>query len=93
MDYSKLTPKIVLSAKPQDKIYKLWDGRGLYLKIMPNGSKYWRLKFRYNGKEQTLSFGCYPEVSLKEARIKCLEARYIIHHGNDPRHKLKENEK
>lgn len=84
MIYSRLTAKIALNAKPEDKIYKIYDGRGLYLKVMPNGSKYWRFKYRIDGKEKTLAFGVFPEVSLKEARIKCLESRYIRRHGGDP---------
>jgi len=57
------------SAKSKDKIYKLSDEKGLLL-VRPNGGKYWQMKYRFDGKEKTLSFGVYPEVSLKEARDK-----------------------
>ena len=55
------------NAKPKEKPYKLAAGRGLYLEIMPNGSKYWRMKYRYNGKEKRLALGVYPEMLPKEA--------------------------
>lgn len=54
------------SAQPKEKIYKLSDEKGLYLQVNPNGSKYWRLKYRFDGKEKKLSFGVYPELSLKD---------------------------
>lgn len=56
------------NAKPKDKPYKMGDSNGLYLFISPTGSKLWRMKYRFHGKERTLSFGPYPEVSLAEAR-------------------------
>ncbi len=62
-----LIDMICKKAKPGLKPCKLSDGNGLYLEIRPNGSKYWRLKYRFAGKEIRLSFGIYPEVSLKEA--------------------------
>jgi len=63
-----LTAKEIQSAKPRDKEYKLFDGGGLYLSITPKGGKWWRLKYRFNNKEQRLSVGVYPAVSLQEAR-------------------------
>ncbi|MGR6034474.1 MAG: tyrosine-type recombinase/integrase [Candidatus Nitrosoglobus sp.] len=81
------------SAKPEDKQYKLFDERGLYLLIHSNGSKYWRMRYRYAGKDKTLSFGVYPEVSLKEARDKRDDAREIIRDGIDPGKKLKRQAK
>lgn len=56
------------SAKVKAKPYKLGDGGGMYLEIMPNGSKYWRLKYRLNGKEKRLALGVYPDVTIAEAR-------------------------
>lgn len=56
------------SAKPKERPYKLADGNGLYLEIMPNGSKYWRLKFQFNKKEKRLALGVYPETTLADAR-------------------------
>ena len=54
------------NAKPKKKSYKLSDGGGLYLEVATSGSKYWRMKYRFNGKENRLSFGTYPQVSLAE---------------------------
>ncbi len=65
-----LTTKTCEAAKPALKPQKLTDGQGLYLEIMPTGSKYWRLKYRFAGKEKRLALGVYPEVSLVEARGK-----------------------
>jgi integrase len=72
------------NAKPKDKAYKLAAGRGLYLNIMPSGSKYWRMKYRFTGKEKLLALGVYPEVSLKEADEKCTEARKLLEQNIDP---------
>lgn len=66
----KLTDKTIKNAKPKDKPYKLADGGGMYLEVMPNGSKLWRIKYRYLGKETRMSLGAYPLVSLAEARDK-----------------------
>lgn len=64
----------VRRAKPAEQPYRLADGKGLYLQVMPNGSRYWRMKYRFGGKEKLASFGVYPEVSLAEARQACLAA-------------------
>ncbi len=58
----KLSDNSCRRAKPKEKAYKLADGLGMYLEIMPNGSKYWRLKYRIDNKEKRISFGVYPEV-------------------------------
>ncbi len=60
------------------------DGGGLYLLVKPNGAKYWRLKYRFLGKEKKLSIGVYPDISLADARLKREEARKIIALGGDP---------
>ena len=60
------------------------DGHGLYLEVMPNGSKYWRLKYRFLGKEKRLALGVYPEVSLGEARDAREKARKLRAGGVDP---------
>ena len=57
-----LTDAAIRNAKPQDKPIRLYDGGGLYLEIAPNGGKYWRLKYRYHGKEKRLSLGIYPRA-------------------------------
>lgn len=75
----------VKSAKPKDKPYKLADGGGLYLEVMPTGSKLWRMKFKQaSGNESRLAFGSYPEVSLVEARAKRAAARAQMASGVDP---------
>lgn len=79
-----LTDTTCKNAKPKDKPYKLADEKGLYLLVNPNGSKYFRLKYRVSGKEKLLSLGVYPETSLKQARDKRNEARGQIANGIDP---------
>lgn len=79
-----LTDIKVKTAKPTDKAYKLTDGGGMYLLVKPNGSKYWRLKYRFVGKEKMLSIGVYPDVSLADARQKREDARKILAAGGDP---------
>jgi len=70
--------------KPSNKAQKFSDEKGLYLEVAPNGSKYWRMKFRFAGKEKRLAIGVYPETSLKEARDKRDEARKMLQTGIDP---------
>lgn len=79
-----LTDKSIKSFKPLDKQYKKSDSNGLYILVHPNGSKYWKLKYRIHGKEKTLSIGVYPEISLLEAREKVFEARKKIKEHIDP---------
>jgi len=80
----KLTNTQIRNAKPKKKIYKLFDGDGLFLKVTPIGSKLWRLKYYFENTEKSLSFGKYPEASLKRAREKKLEARSLLAEGIDP---------
>ncbi|MGO1236899.1 MAG: tyrosine-type recombinase/integrase, partial [Hafnia alvei] len=80
----KLTVRQIDTAKPKEKPYKLSDGRGLYLEVTANGSRYWRLKYRYAGKEKRLAFGVYPEVSLAQAREKREAAKKLLSAGSDP---------
>lgn len=80
-----LTAIQVKNAKPRAKSYKLADGGGLYLEVMPTGSMLWRMKFKQaNGSESRLSFGSYPEVSIVDARQKRTEARAQLASGVDP---------
>jgi len=72
------------NAKPQDKPYRLYDEQGLYLEVQPNGGRYWRLKYRFLGKEKRLALGVYPEVGLQEARRKRDDARAQLAGGQDP---------
>jgi hypothetical protein len=66
------------NAKPKDKAYKLSDGGGMYLEIAPNGSKYWRLKYRILNKEKRLALGVYPEISLQEATE---QSKRLVNHA------------
>lgn len=79
-----LTDIQIRTAPPKQKAYKLSDERGLYLHIMPNGSKYWRFKYRLAKKEKLLALGIYPEISLATARKKRDEARLNLANGIDP---------
>lgn len=79
-----LTDSSIKNAKPADKPFKLFDGSGLYLEVSPKGGKWWRLKYRFAGKEKRISLGTYPETSLKQARDKASSARDTIANGQDP---------
>lgn len=79
-----LTDTAVRKAKPNPKPYKLADERGMYLEVMPNGSKYWRMKYRHSGKEKRLALGVYPDVSLADARDRRDQARKQLANGVDP---------
>ncbi|MGZ0496684.1 tyrosine-type recombinase/integrase [Citrobacter freundii] len=80
-----LTDIKVRSAKPQEKEYTLVDGDGMFLLIHPNGSKYWRFRFRFGGNQHLMAFGVYPETSLADARQKRDESRKLVAAGIDPR--------
>ena len=71
-------------ATTRSKDYKLADAEGLYLLVRPNGSKLWRFKYRYHGKEKLLSFGSYPDVALAAARLRRAEAKVALGQGIDP---------
>lgn len=79
-----LTDSAIKNAKPKATQYKLHDEKGLFAIIRPTGGKLWRFKYRYQGKEQQLSLGTYPEVSLKDARKRLNEARNLLAEGKDP---------
>lgn len=79
-----LTDSEIKNAKAREKNYKLSDGQGLFLTINKKGNKYWRFDFNYGGKRKTMSFGVYPEVSLKEARKKREEARELLSKNINP---------
>lgn len=78
------------AAKPEAKAYKVTDGAGMFLLVHPNGSKYWRFQYRYDGKQKTLALGVYPDVSLAEARKRRDSARELLASGVDPSEKKKE---
>lgn len=72
------------NAKPKARPYKISDGEGLFLVVMPSGSKYWRLRYFFADKEKMLALGVYPDVSLADARDKRTQARKVLAAGNDP---------
>lgn len=74
----------VRNAKPQAKPYKISDSEGMYLFVSPAGSKCWRLKYRFAGREKVLALGIYPDVSLGDARERRAQARKALAAGNDP---------
>jgi hypothetical protein len=63
-----LTALKIRQAKPKEKPYKLFDERGLFLLVNPTGSKLWRFRYKYAGKEKQISFGHYPDISLADAQ-------------------------
>ncbi len=79
-----LTVQRIHEAMPADRPLKLADGGGMYLLIKPDGSRYWRLDYRYGGKRKTLALGVYPEVGLREARRRRQAARAQLKSGQDP---------
>lgn len=79
-----LTDIAIRRAKTRDKPYKIYDELGLFLVISPSGSRLWRMKFRHGGSEKKLSFGAYPQVSLRDARKMRDDARDLIADGKDP---------
>lgn len=79
-----LTDTAVRQAKPGSKPRKLSDEKGVFLLVNTDGRRYWRLKYRFGGKEKLLALRVYPEVSLKEARERRDEARRLLAAGRDP---------
>ncbi len=85
MALNELSPKKIENAKPKDADYKLTDGGSLYLLVKKNGTKAWRMNYRFNGKQATLALGVYPDVPLATARKRRDEARQLLADGRDPR--------
>ena len=79
-----LSDSKIRAAKPRAKLYKIADERGLVMLVMPNGSKLWRFRYRFEGKEQMLSLGVYPDITLADARERREEMRRKLAHGQDP---------
>lgn len=79
-----LTDRQIVSLKPTDRTKKVSDGGGLHLVVTPNGSKLWRLAYRFEGKQKLLSFGSYPIVSLADARERRTQAKKLLASGVDP---------
>jgi hypothetical protein len=91
METMPVTHAEIINAKPREKPYRLFDGRGLYLEIAPSGGRWWRFKYRFKGKEKRLSLGVYPEVSLKGARDRLDEVRRKLAVGIDPAEERRSN--
>lgn len=79
-----LTDLIIRTAKPAQKLYRLYDSAGLYLEVAPSGGKWWRFKYHFHGKEKRLSLGVYPKVGLREARLRRGDALGLLAQGIDP---------
>lgn len=79
-----LTDTAVRNRKPGAKPAKLFDERGLFLLVTPAGGKWWRLRYKFDGKEKLLSLGVYPDVGLKDARTRRDDARKLLADGIDP---------
>lgn len=88
-----LTDVAIKALKPTDKRYKAFDGAGLYIEVMPSGSKVWRIKWRWEGKEQSpFTLGHYPGLGLKEARRKLADFRRDVEAGVHPARKKAEEQ-
>jgi hypothetical protein len=79
-----LTDTAIRQRKASSKPVKLFDERGLFLLVTPLGGKWWRLKYRFEGKEKLLSLGTYPDTPLRSARDKRDATRTLIAQGIDP---------
>ena len=88
---NKLTENSIRKAQILEKQYKIYDGEGMFLLIHPNGSKYWRMKYTFDGKSKLASFGVWPSVSLKEARERRYEAKQKIKIGVNPVEEKRKN--
>lgn len=84
-----LTAAAIKNAKGKAKPYKLTDSDGLCLYVTPNGGRYWRMNYRHFGKQKTLAFGVYPDISLADAREQRDAARKVLAKGDDPAEKAK----
>ncbi len=86
----KLTAEEIILAQPKELTWKLFDGAGLHLEVRPNGAKYWRLAYRFNGKQRRLGLGTFPSVSLGKARIETDKAKELLAVGIDPSQQRKD---
>ena len=89
---SKITEVDIIKATPRENAYKLTVGGALYLLVSPSGGKYWRMKYRFNGKENAFSIGSFPKISLQQAIEARDNAKTLLKEGLDPNFaKQKEN--
>lgn len=82
--HRKITEEDIANAQPKAKPYRLLAGEGLHVLVSPAGGKYWRMKYRMAGRQNTYSMGVFPKVSLKEAIRLRDEAKRLIRSGIDP---------
>lgn len=80
-----LTDTAIKALRPKDKPYKIFDGGGLYIEVLPTGTKVWRIKYRKDKKEQRLTLGTYPQISLREARKELLDVKEKLSHKITPK--------
>jgi len=85
-----LTNARIAKAKPSTKPYTLPDAFGLALKIEPSGAKRWRMNYRYSGRQKTLYIGSWLDISLSDARTRCIEAKALLADGRDPAHLVRQ---
>ena len=85
----KLSDFKIKALKPRDKVFRVADGRGMFVEVKPNGTKLFKLAYRYAGKQKTLSFGDYPITTLAMAREKTVEAKRLLREGIDPMAQIK----
>ena len=90
-DEGRLTDDFIKSLKATMKITKYTDGKGMYLELSPAGGRWWRMKYRFGGKEKRLALGVYPDVSIDAARRKRDMARLLLLGGIDPSQAKKQN--
>ena len=88
---NKLTENSIRKAQILEKQYKIYDGDGMFLLIHPNGSKYWRMKYTFDGKSKLASFGVWPRISLREARERRYDAKQKIKRGINPVEEKRKN--
>jgi hypothetical protein len=79
-----LTDTAIKNTKPGNKPKRLSDEKGLSLLVHPKGGKYWRFKYRFEGRQTEIALGVYPEISLKDARARRDEARKSLVNGVEP---------
>src|SRR5712692_11729356 len=84
-----LTQFAISKAARGNKPYKLTDGGGLHLLVQPNGSKLWRFRYRFGGRENMMALGAFPTTPLAEARTKRDQAKRLIAAGTDPSNQKK----
>ncbi len=75
MAVGKLSDVAIKNAKPKDKPYRISDGGGMFLEVTPTGAKYWRLAYRFQGRQKLLALGVYPAVALRQAVLTRSERR------------------